>query len=387
MTMGLDLQLQASRRTRALVVDDDPILRSLVRSRLAGIVDDCVEATDGHDAWQRLSSGRFDVALVDLSMPNLNGFALIQCMRGDARTRHMPIVVISSSDDTMSMERALAAGANAFLAKPVNWTSFAPYIAHLIGLSAAARSAAVRSARLDALLAQQTRMSEALASQARTHLRRIAAACASPERCAAEVSAAQKAADRLAAVAALLASRHIVDGESVRAAELLGAAHAASEGILAGRSLDLRLPDLDMVLISCSREAVIAALSGALALVAAHVPAGTTIDVAPSLAPDRFTLRIEPKAVAMSGPTPEDCGMDVAMAAKLARAATALDFALVRLLLEAHGGSLEVARTGSAPTALLVNLPADRIRLASMIGANETPTARPIQREATHLAV
>ncbi len=75
---------------RVLVADDDPILRSLMRARLVRFNGHAVDAEDGLAAWTLLCSQTFDIAIVDLGMPNLDGISLIQCMRGYPRTRHLP---------------------------------------------------------------------------------------------------------------------------------------------------------------------------------------------------------------------------------------------------------------------------------------------------------
>ena len=105
---------------RVIVADDDPIFRSLVRAQLGTRADEIVEAADGLEAWSHILSLNFQLALIDLSMPNLDGIALIQCIRGHPRTRHLPIIVITSRDDKDAVDKALAAGATSFLTKPVN---------------------------------------------------------------------------------------------------------------------------------------------------------------------------------------------------------------------------------------------------------------------------
>ena len=126
---------------RILVADDDPILRSLMRARLVRFNGQAVDAEDGLAAWTLLSSQTFDIAIVDLGMPNLDGISLIQCMRGHPRTRHMPIIVVTSHDDRASIDRAFAVGASAFLIKPVVWSTFEHHIGFLLRLVETARDA------------------------------------------------------------------------------------------------------------------------------------------------------------------------------------------------------------------------------------------------------
>lgn len=92
------------------------------------------EAQDGAQAWDLLLNQTFELALIDLSMPNVDGFTLIQCMRGHPRTRHMPIVVITATDDQASIERAFAVGATSFVTKSCNWSLFGHHINYLLQL-------------------------------------------------------------------------------------------------------------------------------------------------------------------------------------------------------------------------------------------------------------
>ena len=91
---------QSFRTNRVLVVDDDPINRNLIAAQLTKLSCEAVEAEDGRQAWGRLTEEIFDLAIVDLNMPNMNGFELIQCVRGFPRTRHLPVVVVTSHGDS-----------------------------------------------------------------------------------------------------------------------------------------------------------------------------------------------------------------------------------------------------------------------------------------------
>jgi len=119
---------------RVLVADDDPIQRNLVAARLVGMQAEVCEAEDGLAAWSVLQTGQFDLAIVDLAMPDLDGFGLIQCMRGHPRTRHLPIVVVTSRSDRAAMDAALHAGASSFLVKPIAWATFEHHLSSLMHL-------------------------------------------------------------------------------------------------------------------------------------------------------------------------------------------------------------------------------------------------------------
>jgi len=135
---GMSGQVAATsqgRTAHVLCVDDDPILRALIKSNISQHVAKFVEAEDGITAWSELRSGNFDLAFVDLDMPGLNGVDLIRCMRGSEATRHLPVVVITSKDDTGAMRQTLEVGATAYLTKPVSWSLFEPFVVHLLELT------------------------------------------------------------------------------------------------------------------------------------------------------------------------------------------------------------------------------------------------------------
>lgn len=122
---------------RALIVDDDPILRSILTSKLHGLIDDVVEADDGAVAWPILSSEEFQIAFVDLEMPNLDGVSLIRCIRSHPKTRHLPVVVITGRQDAGALRLTLDAGATSYLVKPLNWSMFEHHIGHVLALGRA----------------------------------------------------------------------------------------------------------------------------------------------------------------------------------------------------------------------------------------------------------
>lgn len=120
---------------RVLIADDDPIFRSLAMSKLVHLAHDVVEVADGAAAWSKLAHEKFHLALVDLEMPFLKGSELIRCVRGHPRTRHLPVIVITSRNDAEAVRDSLEAGATSFLTKPVNWSMFGNHIDYLLKLN------------------------------------------------------------------------------------------------------------------------------------------------------------------------------------------------------------------------------------------------------------
>lgn len=106
---------------RALVADDDEINLMLLREALEGAGFSVTTVGDGAAALREGRSGQFDVALLDVAMPKLDGYAVCRALRVAPSTCHLPIIMITSRDDSVSVDRAYEAGATDFIAKPVNW--------------------------------------------------------------------------------------------------------------------------------------------------------------------------------------------------------------------------------------------------------------------------
>jgi CheY-like chemotaxis protein len=161
---------------RVLVVDDDPVFRRLAVARLQKVAHGTAEAEDGMEAWHFLKGGDYDLALVDLEMPNMNGFALMRCVRTFPATQQMPLVVVSSHDDLATVQKAFQAGATGFLTKPINWSMFLPYVKHLLGLAKLAEAAHILANEQAALAEVRGLIAEILTAELRSRSRRIAAA-------------------------------------------------------------------------------------------------------------------------------------------------------------------------------------------------------------------
>jgi len=107
-------------RKRILIVEDSPTMRQLLVFALRRLKDvDIVEAQDGMDGLRKVSSDHFDLALVDINMPVMDGLKLISLIRGEESLRDIPIVVITTEGAKEDRERALSLGANEYLTKPI----------------------------------------------------------------------------------------------------------------------------------------------------------------------------------------------------------------------------------------------------------------------------
>jgi len=158
---------------RVICVDDDPILRSLIQSRISSLVGEFDEAEDGLQAWGQLKQKDYDLAFIDLEMPNLDGFNLIRCVRGNKATQHMPIVVVSSREDSEAIRTALQAGASSYLVKPINWSLFQPMVSQLLRLASMARELDQLKSRTDVSSVRESATASKVVWALEENLRRI----------------------------------------------------------------------------------------------------------------------------------------------------------------------------------------------------------------------
>ena len=107
-------------RHRILIVEDSPTMRQLLVFALKRLKDvEVVEAQDGMDGLRKVTSDHFDLALVDINMPVMDGLKLISLVRGDDALQQMPICVITTEGAQEDRDRALQLGANEYLTKPI----------------------------------------------------------------------------------------------------------------------------------------------------------------------------------------------------------------------------------------------------------------------------
>ena len=106
---------------RLLFADDDPILREFATVHLSTEGGDVLTAEDGEVAWSLLQQQPIDMLLVDLEMPRLDGFELVQRLRATPRFAGLPVIVVTGREDVAAIDRAFRAGATSFVSKPINW--------------------------------------------------------------------------------------------------------------------------------------------------------------------------------------------------------------------------------------------------------------------------
>lgn len=103
-----------------LVVDDNEMNRDLLSRRLQRQGHTVVVAKNGKQAIAELQKQPFDLVLLDVMMPEMNGYQVLEYLKADVALRHIPVIMISALDDIDSVVRCIQLGAEDYLFKPFN---------------------------------------------------------------------------------------------------------------------------------------------------------------------------------------------------------------------------------------------------------------------------
>lgn len=119
---------------RILVVDDSALVRLYYRDALERAGFEVEQAINGIEAMERILAGSFDLAIVDVNMPRMDGFSFLRALRSSAASvATLPALVISTEAGPEDAEDARKAGANFYLVKPVSQAELVRHAAVLTG--------------------------------------------------------------------------------------------------------------------------------------------------------------------------------------------------------------------------------------------------------------
>ena len=146
-----------------LVVDDIEDNRFALTRRLAGQgYLNVTTAADGRQALELLKSKPYDLVLLDIMMPNVNGYEVLAQMKANESLRHVPVIMISAVDDIDSVIRCIELGAEDYLPRPFNPTLLRARVGACLGRKRLYDQVTTRTRELAEALEQQTATSEVL---------------------------------------------------------------------------------------------------------------------------------------------------------------------------------------------------------------------------------
>ena len=366
-----------TRGASVLVADDDPTSRLLVGATLEGHVGKVVEAANGALAVEALATNSFDIAIMDLHMPVLDGFGFIERARARAETRHLPIIVVTGRDDVVAIERAFALGATSFLCKPLNWSVFRHQVRYVLKVARAEREMRLAKERAERIAAFRGHMLAALEKEIGGAVGAISEFVAASAAMADQAALAELATsgERLSSalrkvhrVSGIVTGEAVLERERVRAADVAADAMrrtADALGIDAAARIELA-GAVDRELF-CDRRLAAVALSEVLQNALAYSPADKKVKMTVVEAPpDRIRFEIEDRGPGI----PEDMlagGPD-----ELAAAGFGIPTA--RMIAERHGGHLGIMSEIGRGSEVFLGFPAYRISSKRDESLNETAT-------------
>lgn len=109
---------------RILVVEDNMLVQEVYASALQQLDCDIVTADDGHEALELAEEERPDLIIMDIMLPGVSGLDLVQQMKADPELKDVPIIVVTTMANAGDQEKIRAAGADAYLPKPIQIDEF-----------------------------------------------------------------------------------------------------------------------------------------------------------------------------------------------------------------------------------------------------------------------
>jgi len=121
-------------KNRILIADDNQPNRELLEAYLSDVDCDVEHAADGQDTLDRVKSFKPDLILLDVMMPKLSGFEVCQKLKADSNLRKIMVLMVTALNEAGDIERAVKAGTDDFLSKPVNKTELLKRVENMLKL-------------------------------------------------------------------------------------------------------------------------------------------------------------------------------------------------------------------------------------------------------------
>jgi len=140
---------QAEKVARIMVVDDDPDTVSILARHLRREGFDAIEAVSGAECLRLAGEAPVDIILLDLMMPDMDGFDVCRALKDNPGTAEIPIIMITARDDLDARAEGMRLGVSDFLAKPVFRRQLASRIRAQLDMLATGRATEITLSRLN----------------------------------------------------------------------------------------------------------------------------------------------------------------------------------------------------------------------------------------------
>jgi len=117
---GMSQPASQDKRSKILVADDNVQNCELLQAYLDDLACDVVVAYDGQETLEKVAAENPDLILLDIMMPKVSGFEICRKLKSDEKTQDIPIVMVTALTETGDIERAVEAGTDDFLSKPIS---------------------------------------------------------------------------------------------------------------------------------------------------------------------------------------------------------------------------------------------------------------------------
>ena len=120
-------------KPKVLIVDDEPFNVDYLVQELEDSNYQLITASNGREALDKIQSEQPDLVLLDLTMPVLDGFAVLAHLKADPLLRDIPVIITSAANDSRSIVKGLKQGAEDYLTKPIDETLLTDKLKEYLG--------------------------------------------------------------------------------------------------------------------------------------------------------------------------------------------------------------------------------------------------------------
>ena len=110
-------EIKQEKNISILIVEDDKFLRDLLSRKLKNSGYEVEEAVDGKEALKKSKEKKFEIILLDLVLPGINGFEILEEIKKDSETSNIPVIILSNLGQEEEVEKGLRLGADDYLIK------------------------------------------------------------------------------------------------------------------------------------------------------------------------------------------------------------------------------------------------------------------------------